>query len=89
MSEQDHMLLLTEIRDLARQQLELRQQSLKNQALALENQQRAISRQVTNQEILIRGRKWTGILLGSLTIVALLYLLQPAIVFLWYWTQRH
>jgi hypothetical protein len=55
MSEQDHMLLLTEIRDLARQQLELAQQSVKNQALALENQQQAISRQITNQEVLRAG----------------------------------
>jgi hypothetical protein len=89
MSEQDHTLLLTEIRDLARRQLDLTQQSLKNQAVALENQQQAISRQITNQEVLIKGRKWTRILLGSLIIVALLYLLQPAIVFLWFWTQRH
>jgi hypothetical protein len=41
MTEQGHMLLLTEIRDLARQQ---------------------ISRQIINQELLIRGRKWTRIL---------------------------
>jgi|HubBroStandDraft_1064217.scaffolds.fasta_scaffold13076_3 hypothetical protein len=89
MSEQDHVLLLTEIRDLARQQLELTKQSLQNQARALENQQQAVSRQITNQEVLIKARKWTRILLGSLLIVALLYLLQPAIVFLWFWTQRH
>jgi hypothetical protein len=88
MSEPDHMLLLTEIRDLARQQLELTQQSVQNQARALEIQQQAISRQITNQQALISARKWTRILLGALIIVAVLYLLQPAIVFLWYWTQR-
>ncbi len=89
MSEQDQTLLLTEIRDLARQQLELAQQSIQNQARALEIQQQAISRQVTNQELLIKSRKWTRILLGSLIVVALLYLLQPAIVLLWFWSQKH
>lgn len=89
MSEQDQTLLLTEIRDLARQQLELAQQSIQNQARALEIQQQAISRQVTNQELLIKSRKWTRILLGSLIIVALLYLLQPAIMLLWFWSQKH
>jgi hypothetical protein len=88
-SEQDQTLLLTEIRDLARQQLELAQQSIQNQARALEIQQQAISRQVTNQELLIKSRKWTRILLGSLIVVALLYLLQPAIVLLWFWSQKH
>jgi hypothetical protein len=88
-SEQDQTLLLTEIRDLARQQLELAQQSIQNQARALEIQQQAISRQVTNQELLIKSRKWTRILLGSLIIVALLYLLQPAIMLLWFWSQKH
>ena len=43
MSEQDSTQLLTEIRDLSRQQVELAQLSVKNQALALENQQKAIS----------------------------------------------
>jgi len=88
-SEQDQTLLLTEIRDLARQQLELAQQSIQNQARALEIQQQAISRQVTNQELLIKSRTWTRILLGSLIIVALLYLLQPAIMLLWFWSQKH
>jgi hypothetical protein len=80
MSDEELRALLSEIRDLQRQQLELAQQSLKNQSQALENQQRAIDRQATNQEILIRGRKWTRILLGALAVAAFLYLLQPLIL---------
>jgi hypothetical protein len=82
MSDQDQTTLLTEIRDLQRRQLEFTQQTLKNQETALANQQKAIDRQVTNQEILIKTRKWTRILLGLLVLAAFLYLLQPLIFIL-------
>jgi hypothetical protein len=77
--------LLTEIRDLLRQQVEFTQQTLKNQETALANQQKAIDRQITNQEILIKARKWTRILLGLLVVAAFVYLLQP-LMFIW-WTH--
>jgi hypothetical protein len=77
MSDQEQTALLTEIRDLQRRQLELTQQTLKNQETALANQQTAIDRQLANQEILIKARKWTRILLGLLVLAAFLYLLQP------------
>jgi hypothetical protein len=79
--------LLTEIRGLQRQQIELTQQTLKNQETALANQQKAIDKQITNQQILIRGRKWTRILLAVLAAGVFLYLLQP-ILFLWYARPR-
>jgi len=82
MSDQEQTALLTEIRDLQRQQLELTQQTLKNQETALANQQKAIDRQLANQEILIKARKWTRILLGLLVLAAFLYLLQPLIFIL-------
>jgi hypothetical protein len=82
MNDQEQTALLTEIRDLQRQQLELAQQSLKNQETALANQQKAIDRQLANQEILIKARKWTRILLGLLVLAAFLYLLQPLIFIL-------
>jgi hypothetical protein len=82
MSDQEQTALLTEIRDLQRQQLELTQLTLKNQETALANQQKAIDRQLTNQEILIKARKWTRILLGLLVLAAFLYLLQPLIFIL-------
>jgi hypothetical protein len=81
-SDQEQTALLTEIRDLQRQQLELTQQTLKNQETALANQQKAIDRQLANQEILIKARKWTRILLGLLVLAAFLYLLQPLIFIL-------
>jgi hypothetical protein len=87
MSDQEQIALLTEIRDLHRQQVELSEQSLKNQAQSLANQQRAIDRQLTNQEILVKARKWTRILLGLLVLAAFLYLLQP-FLFLWIARQR-
>jgi hypothetical protein len=83
MSDQEQITLLTEIRDLQRQNVDLAQQVLNNQAQSLANQQRAIDRQVTNQEILIKTRKWTRILLGLLLLAAFLYLLQPLLV-LWF-----
>jgi hypothetical protein len=83
MSDQEQIALLTEIRDLQRQNLDLAQQALNNQAQALANQQRAIDRQVTNQQILTRTRKWTRILLGLVLLAAILYLLQP-LLFLWF-----
>jgi hypothetical protein len=76
-NDSEQMLLLTEIRDLQRQQVALTQQTIKNQETALSNQQKAIDRQVSNQEILIKARKWTRILLGLLVVAAFLYLLQP------------
>jgi hypothetical protein len=76
MSDQEQT-LLTEIRDLQRQQLEFAQQTLKNQETALANQQKAIDQQLSNQQILIKARKWTRILLGLLVLAAFLYLLQP------------
>jgi hypothetical protein len=82
MSDQEQTALLTEIRDLQRQQLESAQQTLKNQETALANQQRAIDSQLTNQQILIRIRKWMRILLGLLVVAAFLYLLQPFIFIL-------
>jgi len=82
MSEQEQTALLAEIRDLQRQQIELAQQTLKNQEQALANQKQAIDRQVANQEILIKSRKWTRILLGLLVAGVFIYLLQP-LLFLW------
>jgi hypothetical protein len=82
LSDQEQTALLTEIRDLQRQQLEFAQQTLKNQETALANQQKAIDSQLTNQQILIRARKWTRILLGLLVVAAFLYLLQPFIFIL-------
>jgi hypothetical protein len=79
--------LLTEIRDLQRQQIELAQQTLKNQEAALANQQKAIDKQITNQQILIQGRKWTRILLALLVAGVFIYLIQP-ILFLWYARPR-
>jgi len=79
--------LLTEIRDLLRQQVEFTQQTLKNQETALANQQKAIDRQITNQEILIKARKWTRILLGLLVVAAFVYLLQP-LMFIWWAHSR-
>jgi len=76
-NDSEQILLLTEIRDLQRQQLALTQQTINNQETALGNQQKAIDRQVSNQEILIKARKWTRILLGLLVAAAFLYLLQP------------
>ena len=69
--------LLTEIRDLQRRQVELMELTIKNQETALSNQQKAIDRQIANQEILIKARKWTRILLGLLVLAVFLYLLQP------------
>ena len=77
MSDSENITLLTEIRDLLRQQLDFARQTLKNQDTALANQQRAMDRQITNQEILLKARKWTRILLGLLVAAAFLYLLQP------------
>jgi hypothetical protein len=82
MNDQEQTALLTEIRDLQRQQLEFAQQTLKNQETALANQQKAIDSQLTNQQILIKARKWTRILLGLLVVAAFLYLLQPFIFIL-------
>jgi hypothetical protein len=79
--------LLTEIRDLQRQQIELTRQTLKNQDTSLANQQKAIDRQITNQQILIQGRKWTRILLALLAAGVFIYLLQP-LLFLWYARPR-
>jgi hypothetical protein len=81
-NDSEQILLLTEIRDLQRQQVELTQQTIKNQETALSNQQKAIDRQISNQEILIKARKWTRILLGLLVVAAFLYLLQPLIFLL-------
>jgi hypothetical protein len=78
-SESEQLLLLTEIRDLQRRQVELTEQTIKNQETALSNQQKAIERQISNQEILIKARKWTRILLGLLVVAAFLYLLQPVV----------
>jgi hypothetical protein len=86
-SDQDDIELLTEIRDLLRQQVELTQQTLKNQETALANQQKAIDRQITNHEILIKARKWTRILLGLLVVAAFAYLLQP-LMFIWWAHSR-
>jgi hypothetical protein len=82
MSDQEQTALLTEIRDLQRQQLELTRQTLKNQETALANQTKAIDQQLTNQKILIKARKWTRILLALLAVAAFLYLLQP-LMFIW------
>lgn len=83
MNDQEQTALLTEIRDLQRLLVELTQQSIANQAQSLANQKQAIDRQVTNQEILIKARRWTRILLALLVIAAFLYLLQP-LIFLWW-----
>jgi hypothetical protein len=82
MSDQEQTTLLAEIRDLQRQQIDLAQQTLKNQEQALANQKQAIDRQVSNQEILIKSRKWVRILLGLLLAGMLIYLLQPLLI-LW------
>lgn len=87
MSDPNDIELLTEIRDLLRQQVEFTQQTLKNQETALANQQKAIDRQITNQEILIKARKWTRILLGLLVVAAFVYLLQP-LMFIWWAHSR-
>jgi hypothetical protein len=76
-SDSEQTVLLTEIRDLQRRQVELTEQTIKNQETALSNQQKAIDRQLANQEILIKARKWTRILLGLLVVAVFLYLLQP------------
>jgi len=49
----------------------------------LSNQQKAIDRQISNQEILIKARKWTRILLALLVVAAFLYLLQPLAFLFW------
>jgi hypothetical protein len=85
MSDQEQTALLTEIRDLLRQQAEFAQQTLRNQETALANQKRQMDRQITNQEILLKARRWTRILLGLLVAAAFLYLLQPL---MWLW-WRH
>jgi hypothetical protein len=77
MSDSERMTLLIEIRDLQRRQVDLMEQTIKNQETALSNQQKAIDRQISNQEILIKARKWTRILLTLLVVAAFLYLLQP------------
>jgi hypothetical protein len=41
-----------------------------------------VDRQISNQEILIKARKWSRILLGLLVVAAFLYLLQPLIFLL-------
>ena len=79
MNDSEQTILLTEIRDLQRRQVELTEQTIKNQETALGNQQQAIDRQLSNQEILIKARKWTRILLGLLVVAAFLYLLQPLV----------
>ena len=82
MSDSEQTALLTEVRDLQRRQVDLMEQTIKNQETALSNQQKAIDRQISNQEILIKARKWTRILLGLLVVAAFLYLLQPLIFLL-------
>ena len=82
MNDSEQTILLTEIRDLLRRQVELTEQTIKNQETALSNQQKAIDRQISNQEILIKARKWTRILLGLLVVAAFLYLLQPLLFLL-------
>ena len=77
MSDSEQIPLLTEIRDLQMRQVDLMEQTIKNQQTALGNQQQAIDRQISNQEILIKARKWTRILLALLVVAAFLYLLQP------------
>lgn len=77
MSDSEQMTLLIEIRDLQRRQVDLMEQTIKNQQTALSNQLKAIDRQISNQEILIKARKWTRILLALLVVAAFLYLLQP------------
>jgi hypothetical protein len=77
MNDSEQMALLTEIRDLQRRQVALTEQTIKNQETALSNQQKAIDRQISNQEILIKARKWTRILLGLLVVAVFLYLLLP------------
>jgi hypothetical protein len=77
MNDSEQMALLTEIRDLQRRQVALTEQTIKNQETALSNQQKAIDRQISNQEILIKARKWTRILLGLLMVAVFLYLLLP------------
>jgi hypothetical protein len=81
-NDSERTILLTEIRDLQRRQVELTEQTIKNQETALSNQQKAIDRQISNQEILIKARKWTRILLGLLVVAAFLYLLQPLLFLL-------
>jgi hypothetical protein len=81
-TESEQILLLTEIRDLQRRQVELTEQTIKNRETALGNQQKAVDRQISNQEILIKARKWTRILLGLLVVAAFLYLLQPLVFLL-------
>jgi hypothetical protein len=81
-SDSEHLLLLTELRDLQRRQVQLAEQTIKNQETALSNQQKAIDRQISNQEILIKARKWTRILLGLLVVAAFLYLLEPILLLL-------
>jgi len=81
-NDSEQIVLLTEIRDLQRQQVELTQQTIENQETALSNQQKAIDRQISNQEILIKARRWTRILLALLVVAAFLYLLQPLIFLL-------
>jgi len=82
-SDSEQTALLTEVRDLQRRQVELMEQSIKNQETALSNQQEAIDRQLANQEILIKARKWTRILLGLLVVAVFLYLLQPLLFLFW------
>ena len=82
MSDSEQMTLLIEIRDLQRRQVDLMEQTIKNQETALSNQQKAIDRQISNQEILIKARKWTRILLALLVVAPFLYLLQPLVLLL-------
>jgi hypothetical protein len=83
MSDSEQKTLLIEIRDLQRRQVDLMEQTIKNQETALSNQQKAIDRQISNQEILIKARKWTRILLALLVVAAFLYLLQPLAFLFW------
>jgi len=87
MSDTEIIALLTEIRDLQRQQLELMHQSIANQTQSLATQQAAVARQQEQVAILAKSRRWLRIFLWTVLAVVVLYWVQP-MLFLWLMRNR-
>ncbi len=89
MTEETRIALLTEIRDLQRQQLDAMHQTLANQAqmlsaqqLVMKRQEEQIQRQADQQAINARVRRWTRIAVWVGIALLFLWVSQPWLFFL-------
>lgn len=81
--------LLTEIRDLQRQQLEALQQTVTNQTVmmatqqtVLKRQEEQIQRQTDQRELNARVRRWSRVAVWVALALAFVWILQPWLFFL-------